>query len=249
MNKPSIYSLEYYVSLGCTNRCVGCSHGAPLKSGLIELETYEHDIECIKRALDVHRFALSGGEPLLHPRIVELIDIARFSNLSKEVMVLTNGSLLEKQPPEFWEKLDVLRLSRYPGQLTEEQLDEFAEAATENGAEFMVLEIFGFYKTIARERRSKESTEAVFHSCPYFNKCSAIYNGRYYPCSQAFFMPELKGMDPFIDSIPLEGIMPQALEGMMNRKDPLASCSYCAYNQMIPWRQTTKDKWIEESTE
>lgn len=248
MNKPWLYSLEYYVSIGCNNCCVGCSHGAPIKSGLIDVEIFRRDVLRMKEILDVHRFALSGGEPLLHPQIEELLDIAKYSGLSKEVMILTNGLLLEKQPKSFWENLDVLRISRYPGQLTDKQINKYKKCAKLYGAEFMCLEIKEFYKTLEKDLSNAKETIKKFEKCLYYSKCSAIWNGWYYPCSQAFFCPELMGLDPFIDGIKIDSLSVEKLVESIERRYPITSCLKCSYGQMRPWKQTTRNNWIEDST-
>lgn len=212
-------------------------------------EMVERDLCLAKRSLSVHRFALSGGEPLLNPQIESLMEIAKHSGIAKEVMVLTNGSLLDKQPDSFWEKLDVLRISRYPGQITDEQLERWESCARSHGAEFMVISIDRFYKTLTRENRSNSATEDTFRRCIYFHKCSAIFDGYYFPCPQAFFIPRMLKVDPYIDALSLEKMTAESLAKFMSRKTPLFSCKRCSYETETPWKQTTRDQWIEESTE
>ena len=244
-----MYSLEYYVSLGCTNSCVGCSHGAPIRKGLIDVKVFETDVLKMAQVTLIQRFALSGGEPLLHPQIEELMEIARFSGLSKEVMVLTNGVLLDKQPESFWEKLDVLRISRYPNQLKDEQIKRWKNHAHQYGAEFMCLDIDKFYKPLTRHVNSPEEIKKRFSKCPYFNKCAAIHNGMYYPCSQASFFPELFSFKPNRDDcFPIDHFFKERLNYFMLQTFPPASCSRCTYDLEIPWQQTTKENWVKDST-
>jgi len=246
--KPWSYSLEYYVSTGCCNSCVGCSHGAPLHNDVIDVETFRRDVEMMKDSMDVHRFALSGGEPLLNPHLVDLIKIARQSGIAPEVMVLTNGQLLDKMPEEFWSSLDVLRISIYPGQITDEQLQRWEEHAKMYSAEFMTIKVGAFYLPITKRLRNPRTTWKTFKRCPYFRACSAIFQGRYYPCSQAFFLPEIMEIDPYVDSLPIEGLTAEKLGEFLSRRRPLESCKRCSYKYEIPWRQTTRDRWIEESS-
>lgn len=163
--------------------------------------------------------------------------------------MLTNGSLLDKQPESFWEKLDVLRISRYPGQLTDEQITKWDSHARRYGAEFMVISIDRFYKTLTRNDRTPESTGKTFQKCVYFHKCSAIFDGYYFPCPQAFFIPRMLKVDPYIDALSLEKMTAESLAKFMSRKTPLFSCKRCAYEAEISWKQTTRDQWVEESTE
>jgi MoaA/NifB/PqqE/SkfB family radical SAM enzyme len=44
---------------------------------------------------------IMGGEPLLHPSIIEIIKIAR-QNFKGEINICTNGILVDKQSTEFF---------------------------------------------------------------------------------------------------------------------------------------------------
>ena len=52
----------------------------------------------------------SGGEPLLHNKLPEIFKISRKYFPNSRIELLTNGTLLEKQPDSFWisaEKEDI----------------------------------------------------------------------------------------------------------------------------------------------
>jgi hypothetical protein len=208
----------------------------------------QRDLALARGSLDVHRLALSGGEPLLNKDLPAIMDTARHSRISKEVMVLTNGLLLDRQKSEFWRRVDVLRISRYPGQLTDEQIKRFGEWTRVRGGEFMVLEIPEFYRTLLRHPRDDASAEQAFRKCPYFHKCSALYDRFYYPCPQAFFIPRLKQWKNGTDAIPLEGMSVDTVRRSLNSNVPLRSCVWCTYSTTGPWVQTTKERWVEDSS-
>jgi molybdenum cofactor biosynthesis enzyme MoaA len=48
---------------------------------------------------------LLGGEPLLHPRAIDIIKIARKYFPNKDIRFLTNGLLLSKMSKEFFQTL------------------------------------------------------------------------------------------------------------------------------------------------
>ena len=88
---------EFWIHL--TNRCnLTCKHclfsSSPKEKDTLYLETmqtYLHDAY----ALGCRLFILSGGEPLVHPQIVDIIEMILAMN-GAEVAVLTNGLLVEK---------------------------------------------------------------------------------------------------------------------------------------------------------
>ena len=71
----------------CNFHCLHCTHRA--NEGYLDLDIYK---EILARHHKVRMVKLQGlGEPLLHPRIQLLIDIAK--DAGHKVMVITNGSL------------------------------------------------------------------------------------------------------------------------------------------------------------
>ncbi len=64
----------------CNLNCVGCGHFSPLAS--IEfLSPIEFEMDCKRLAFltegIIERIELMGGEPLLHPRILDFMQISR----------------------------------------------------------------------------------------------------------------------------------------------------------------------------
>jgi len=90
VNEPVFANIE--ITTRCNFRCKYCAR-ANLDKGRMDM-----DIETFKRILDLlphaYRVTLVGlGEPLLHARIIEFIEIA--SSLKRRVGLVTNTSLLE----------------------------------------------------------------------------------------------------------------------------------------------------------
>ena len=52
------------------------------------------DLAVARDVLRPRYFKLVGGEPLLHPRLPELLDVARASGIAEVYSVTTNGVLL-----------------------------------------------------------------------------------------------------------------------------------------------------------
>jgi len=84
----------------CNNRCSHCSQSAPhlSDSDLQPLIVSEFE-QRLQALLDegLERIRLTGGEPLLHPRVTEFI--AHASGKGIDVSVVTNGLLLERLGP------------------------------------------------------------------------------------------------------------------------------------------------------
>jgi MoaA/NifB/PqqE/SkfB family radical SAM enzyme len=90
------------VTLACNLKCVGCrfhADGAPKPTSkkserTLSVETFSRLCDDLKK-MDTATITLTGqGEPLMHPRIIELIRIAKASGL--RVNMTTNGTLLDE---------------------------------------------------------------------------------------------------------------------------------------------------------
>lgn len=94
-----IPNLEYMITTSCDLACPGCDrfidHNLPFT------EKYEDIVENMEawfRRLDPDHFTIIGGEPLLHPRIYDILKEARRIFDHATIEVYTNGFLLPKRP-------------------------------------------------------------------------------------------------------------------------------------------------------
>ena len=97
--------LGLHIAEHCNLNCAHCSHFSPLaEKQLMPIKTFKRDIERMAELFnhECELIQLYGGEPLLHPEIITLIEIARKNFTSGRIHILTNGILLAQQPPEFW---------------------------------------------------------------------------------------------------------------------------------------------------
>ena len=94
-----IPNLEYMITTSCDLACPGCDrfidHNLPF------VEPYEDIVKNMERwfrRLDPDHFTIIGGEPLLHPRIYDILKEARRIFDHATIEVYTNGFLLPKRP-------------------------------------------------------------------------------------------------------------------------------------------------------
>jgi MoaA/NifB/PqqE/SkfB family radical SAM enzyme len=95
----------YYVTLQCNLNCAYCEDfGSRRNHQLTQAPTLEeakHILKVIRSGVD--RLWLTGGEPLMAPHLLPLLDDARNELRFREISLITNGMLLSQ-------KLDVLPL-------------------------------------------------------------------------------------------------------------------------------------------
>lgn len=104
-NKLQIDYFLYEIVHHCNLNCKGCDHCAPIaKEEYVDIKTFKKDIEKMKKIFhQINLFSIMGGEPLLHPKITDIIKIARKALKNTYISIFTNAIELEKQPPLFWE--------------------------------------------------------------------------------------------------------------------------------------------------
>ncbi|MBN2117973.1 MAG: radical SAM protein [Anaerolineales bacterium] len=86
----------YYVTMQCNLNCTYCEDFGARRNHLV---TPAPPFEDAKRILDVirtgvDRLWLTGGEPLMHPQILDLLVYARHDLKFREISLITNGTLL-----------------------------------------------------------------------------------------------------------------------------------------------------------
>ncbi len=102
----------------CNLDCAYCSHLSPISKPVkISLETLEAECHRLAR-VGVDEVNLMGGEPLLHPQVIDAIKLTRSILPNIKLIVSTNGLLLPKMGKDFWQACRdnnvVLRITPYP---------------------------------------------------------------------------------------------------------------------------------------
>jgi len=89
----------YYVTMQCNLNCAYCEDFGSRRNHLV---TPAPPLEDAKRILKVIRTGvdhlwLTGGEPLMHPQLLDLLHYARHDLKFKEISLITNGTLLSER--------------------------------------------------------------------------------------------------------------------------------------------------------
>ena len=89
-------SVRILVTDSCNLNCNYCHNEGILKGhSILGYEFFESFVEQISTIATVEKIILSGGEPLLHPRILEMIKLL-VSKTDFQIALETNGTLLSK---------------------------------------------------------------------------------------------------------------------------------------------------------
>ena len=232
------WALEAHAVDHCNLRCVHCCTLSPrLPPRFLEPRELERDLAVAARVLRPAVFKLTGGEPLLHPGLLELLDVARASGISPQLSLTTNGLLLDRQPEALFARLDRLTLSLYSSAPLPAAAVERAEArCREHGLVLTVKRIGRFARMDPPARLEPEQARQVHAACWLRVRCHMLRAGCFYACTRPPHLQQVlaaRGLSlPLAhqDGVPLEGppaALLARLADYLERAEPLASCSFC----------------------
>jgi GTP 3',8-cyclase len=232
----------------CNLTCRACNHLAPLFTpSFVDPGELDRQLQILSKHIHFEQISIQGGEPLLHPDIDELIVVAKKSGVADKVTVLTNGTLLHAMSQDFWARLDVVRLSLYPGARVQPIPEKWAHKV--QGSEFKEFqEAFS-----VRKNTDAELVARIHAACYLHSRCHAIVDGYFYRCIVSAFIPAgakstwaWAGTEDglFVE----EGAgFPVALEAYTSSRSPLKACEYCVgtSGKRVPHKMLQRSRWIE----
>jgi MoaA/NifB/PqqE/SkfB family radical SAM enzyme len=180
-----------YATQHCNLNCKCCTAYSPIaKEEFLDIDSYKNDMAKLAELTSnkMENFYITGGEPLLHPRIMEIFRIARELFPETDIYFMTNGLLLQKMPEAFWENCGqnkiTINLSRYPIHLDIEKIKE--KAKTHNitfdyvgGSDVPVKSMWKYPLDV----EGKQPLSRSFNICTQINRCITMKDGKIYPCN------------------------------------------------------------------
>lgn len=211
----------------------------------MSLEEIERDLTALKPLIKLRHVTVVGGEPTLHPELLEVLRLIKRIRIDEQTMLVTNGSRLKHFTDDIWREIEKVRLSVYPK--LDKDVPEFLE---EKRKEFgFEAEVYGCDEFFLQMDAVPDGSS--FHDCPWKTDCFTVHKGHFFLCPQSTFMPKtLMNLPEFSDGLPLAGLTEDSLLSFMNRKEPLNACRNCrGYGAKVPWSETRgREEWIKSST-
>lgn len=218
----------------CNLSCRSCSHLSPvMPKSVLEPEELFRDLSILASVYQARWLRLVGGEPLLHPRLLDVLRLGRRSGIATKVSVVTNGTRLKTMPEEFWQAIDALELSLYPAsRVTPTDISGFYGKAKEHGVDIRVIPIAAFRESfVERQIDDHDLVEKIYRSCREVHiwRCHTLSRGRFYKCPQSLFIQAAIKGDRLRDGIDLqpESTLRSRLTGYLTSADTLDACRHC----------------------
>lgn len=84
---------------------------------------HDFDFECTLRrlgSLGVEKISYSGGEPLMHPKMGDIVELA--DSLGFKQIITTNGDFISRKIPPYLQKMEYVKVSFYGGKGVHDEL-------------------------------------------------------------------------------------------------------------------------------
>lgn len=256
-------SVEYSLTEHCNISCYACAHASPvLPEKFADLAGFTRDFEALAAAFHARELRIVGGEPLLHPELLQFLREGRRIGIADAIVVFTNGVLLHRMPAAFWQAIDELRISLYPGVRLRLDEDACRRLAAAHGVKLAFLRYEAFGQTlVGRHIGDPALIRSIYRACRTATECHTVHDGRFYKCPMAPVMGGWLALhkvgyrSPPGDSVALHGNrrLREALARYLDDREPLAACSYClgTSGQAVPHRQLNRagcEAWLEEDS-
>jgi hypothetical protein len=226
-------NLEINVTEHCNLRCKGCDHASPvLEKRFIDAGLLTRWLEPLRSAR-IGRLKFIGGEPTLHPRLLALIGVAREMGIADEIGVVTNGTMLHRMETAFWESIDFLQVTFYPGVRVRLTREKLAAKASAHGFRLTLTERNLFRYTVLREAiEDPKMVQRIYDRCelPRALGCHTLRDGRLFKCSPAAFSKDRLGLAAHDDGgLELSAVtnLEEEVTAYLDDPRPLEACRYC----------------------
>lgn len=263
----TLLRFDVQVAEHCNLNCKNCNHCSSVaEEEFLDVAEYEKDCARLSELFDseVKYIALLGGEPLLHPKLPEIMRITREAFQVGKIRIITNGLLLPSMGDDFWAACRDYRITlaptEYPVSFDYVKWREYAEAHEVIWDSFPYYNIDGKSGVKLLQRgligtTGRHVVEHNYYHCPHANNCLTLRHGRLYTCLRAAHAHHLKNyfnLDIHLSERNSVNIyeVKDAYELMAKVNRPIPFCQYCNLDSLgyeEAWGISRKDRyeWIE----
>lgn len=181
--------LQMHIVDHCNLKCDFCGHFSNIASqNYLDINWFEEQIIQVSKLFEsIRGFLILGGEPLLHPEMLDFLAVSRKHFPNSNIELWTNGIPLEKQKKDFWKSLNKfnieLRVVSYPNtRLDKTRVSELAEIFNVR----LLIEDVKFWCRLFNPKGDSNPKKA-FINCPS-KVCTTLYDGKLYLCPRPAYI-------------------------------------------------------------
>jgi MoaA/NifB/PqqE/SkfB family radical SAM enzyme len=261
--KPKdLLRFEVHIAEHCNLNCRGCEHFSSIANeSYLSIDIFERDCKRLFELTNgnISRIELLGGEPLLHPKLVEILSISRKYFKSSDINILTNGMLLLSQPDEFWINCKQNRINlfitKYPIKLKYDAIDQLArkhgiDLHYFGGTDKSIKQMYCVPIDLTGTQNNKDSFKKCFRS----NTCIQLQDGKLFTCQ---IIPYIKHFNKYFnqnleitENDYIDIYKAKNIEEILHfLSTPIPFCRYCNVNKTvygIEWGISKKEisEWV-----
>jgi len=221
------------------------------------------------------KFSLIGGECLLHPNLLELLDIAKAYGIGDVVSLTTNGQLLDRYGKEFWSRLDRIEMGIYAGKWDVESFGALLDTIQDwsipaflgmvgshdpillrmvqdhcklNPKLWQTCSNSSFHPTLSSDYADEPEAQRRFTRCLYGHVCNTLDQGYVYRCPEACFIPTLYPTSiEKADRLVIQDLTAASFLDLVRAEEHLGTCHLCrSLECYFPWQEVPEGTTPEE---
>ncbi len=168
----------------CNLKCIGCTHFSNISEPKFVDATILYIHLCRLNCIfgKIIKFRILGGEPLLHPDIINILNLSRKALPYSKIELVTNGLLLDKMSEEFFRALHEnnisIQISNYPP--TQNKLKKLKEILSSFKIKYSVTPMIMNF-TANLNPKGTSDREKTFKNCRHAY-CTILRDDSFYIC-------------------------------------------------------------------
>ena len=193
--KIPMYGLEINVAYACQLKCEYCSHMSKYLMGPVPVGKITQWYRSWHQRVHPKTFTVLGGEPLLHPNIVEVLSVTKKHWCDSAIQMVTNGLLLSKASMDLFAMLRqtgiFVAISKHFDQPEHhEKIMQGVELLKEYGVRHEIRFCYNMWRKSYRLDESGRPVpygsvpERAWQNCFVRHNCMTLMDNRIYKCPQ-----------------------------------------------------------------
>lgn len=262
----SLSNLILPITSCCNLNCKGCTSFSPLcertdeNKSIYSLSQISNDLKCLKdKGFKIREISVEGGEPLLHPDIIEIMKKIREIYPLSMLVIQTNGLLLHKFSEEDLSALassdcEIIIDNYFP----KVSFKKFRDSADKVNLRYTINDCYSekgyFFKhSHLPDSYSENSLEHIifnYFNCEKSHSCITLLNGKIFYCGPSCYIQYLNkkfNLNYPVNDIDIYQLSSEDIAKKLSQ--PHEICGYCKSFEPTNKNWNLSERKLSEWTE